>query len=62
MTLSIRLRDPTEADLTRLYEYQLDPDASRMAAFPPRDWEAFLAHWAKTSRDEAVVQRSLIGR
>ena len=60
MTLNIQLRDPTEADLPGLYEYQLDPEASRMAAFPSRDWDAFLAHWAKTSRDETVVQRIIL--
>ena len=60
MTLDIRLREPIEADLLILYEYQLDPEGSRMAAFPPRNRDAFMAHWAKTSHDETVVQRIIL--
>jgi RimJ/RimL family protein N-acetyltransferase len=39
------LRDVLESDLRTLFEHQLDPDATRMACYPARDWEAFLAHW-----------------
>lgn len=39
------LRDVLESDLRTLFEHQLDPDATRAAGFPARDWEAFLAHW-----------------
>ncbi len=41
----MKLRDVTEEDLLPLFEQQADPVAYRMAAFPPRDREAFLAHW-----------------
>ncbi|HZL84651.1 MAG TPA: GNAT family protein [Candidatus Krumholzibacteria bacterium] len=41
----IRIRDVIEADLPILCEQQLDPDATRMAAFPSREPEAFMAHW-----------------
>jgi len=41
----VRLRDTTEADLPALYEHQADEQASRMAAFPSRDRDAFFAHW-----------------
>ena len=29
------------------FEHQLDVEATRMAAFPSRDRNAFMAHWAK---------------
>lgn len=41
------LRPATESDLPTLYEQQLDPEATAMAAFPSRDKDAFMAHWAK---------------
>jgi hypothetical protein len=37
MPPSILLRDVTESDLPILYEQQLDPEATTMAAFPLRD-------------------------
>lgn len=43
---TIILRDVIEADLPIFYEQQLDPDATQMAAFPSRDRDAFMAHWA----------------
>ena len=45
MKNKVILRDVTEADLPILYEQQLDPDATQMAAFSSRDREAFMAHW-----------------
>jgi len=39
------LRDVLESDLPTLFEHQLDPDATRIADYPARDREAFLAHW-----------------
>src|SRR5215470_16976120 len=40
------LRDVVETDLPIFFEQQLDPEASRMAAFPSRtDWAAFVEHW-----------------
>jgi RimJ/RimL family protein N-acetyltransferase len=41
----IALRDVEEADLPILFEHQSDPVAAAMAAFPPRDREAFMTHW-----------------
>ena len=40
------LRDVCEDDLAVLFEQQRDPDATRMAAFPARDREAFMVHWS----------------
>src|SRR5690349_22562490 len=43
-----------------LFEHQMDPDAGRMAAFPPRDREAFMAHWAKILANETVIARTVL--
>ncbi len=47
MANKITLRDVIESDLPILYEQQLDPEATAMAAFPSRDHDAFMAHWKK---------------
>ncbi|WP_394850205.1 GNAT family N-acetyltransferase [Pendulispora brunnea] len=39
------LRDVTENDLPILFEHQREPEANRMAAFPAREYDAFMAHW-----------------
>jgi RimJ/RimL family protein N-acetyltransferase len=39
------LRDVVEADLPIFFEHQKDPEACRMAAFPSRERDAFMAHW-----------------
>ncbi len=40
------LRDVVASDLPIFFEQQLDPQATRIAAFPARErWEDFLAHW-----------------
>ena len=43
--LIINLREVIESDLPIFYAQQLNPDATRMAAFPARDQEAFMLHW-----------------
>ena len=39
------MRDVIEDDLPILFEHQRDAEARRMAAFPGREWDAFVAHW-----------------
>jgi RimJ/RimL family protein N-acetyltransferase len=56
----VLLRDVAEADLLVFYEQQLDPEACRMAAFPPKEREAFLAHWAKILADETVFKQTVL--
>ncbi len=56
----VRLRDVVEADLPILFEHQQDPEAVRMAAFPSRDWEAFLAHWRTKVLGDATVAKKTI--
>jgi RimJ/RimL family protein N-acetyltransferase len=41
------LRDVIDSDLPIFFDHQADPDATRMAAFPYRDRDAFMAHWTK---------------
>jgi RimJ/RimL family protein N-acetyltransferase len=60
VTNDILLRDVTEADLPILYEHQRDPVAARMAAFPRREWDAFLPHWKKILDDGTVVTKAVI--
>jgi RimJ/RimL family protein N-acetyltransferase len=49
------LRGVVEGDLPAFYEYECDPEAAAMAVFPPRDRDAFMAHWAKTLADDACL-------
>jgi hypothetical protein len=42
MTNEITLRDVQDSDLPIFFEQQLDPEATRMAAFPARDPDAFI--------------------
>lgn len=48
----ITLREVIHEDLPIFFEHQLDPEATRMAAFPSRDRDAFMAHWAKIMNKE----------
>ena len=50
--MNITLREVTKEDLPIFFEHQLDTEATRMAAFPSRDRDAFMAHWAKIMSKE----------
>jgi len=54
------LREVEEADLAVFFEHQRDPVAVQMAAFPPREREAFAAHWKKILADRNVVKRTVL--
>jgi len=60
MTSDVQLRDVIESDLPIFFEQQLDPDATEMAAFPARDREAFMAHWAKIMANDSVILKSIL--
>jgi len=60
MTNDIQLRDVTESDLPILFEQQLDPEATAMAAFPSRDRESFIAHWAKIMAYEKSIIKTIL--
>lgn len=57
----VTLRNVTEEDLPIFFEHQRDAVALRMAAFTPREREAFLIHWrTKVLRPENVT-RTIVG-
>jgi RimJ/RimL family protein N-acetyltransferase len=58
-TGEMRLRGVTEEDLPIFFEHQRDPLAYRMAAFPPRERDAFMTHWGSILRDTSVVVRTI---
>jgi RimJ/RimL family protein N-acetyltransferase len=56
----VTLRLPLETDLPILFEQQLDPQATAMAAFPSRDRGPFMLHWEKIMNDKAVTIRVIV--
>ena len=58
--MNVSLRDVQESDLATFYAQQLDPEATRMAAFPSRDWDAFSAHWAKILTSKTGTIQTII--
>lgn len=58
----VQLRNVDPNDLSIFFEHQLDPDATRMAAFPSRDRAAFDAHWATNilGNPHAITQTILV--
>lgn len=56
----VALREVREQDLAVFYEQQLDQEATRMAAFPARGREAFLAHWNRILGDESIFTRTIL--
>ena len=59
-TSAVLLRDVTQDDLPIFFEQQLDPVATQMAAFPARDRQAFMAHWAKILGDETLITQTVL--
>jgi RimJ/RimL family protein N-acetyltransferase len=56
----VHLRLVTESDLPIFFEFQREPEANAMAAFPARDRDAFMVHWAKILGDETVVALTVV--
>lgn len=56
----VELRETIEADLRTLFEFQADPEASAMAAFPSRDLPAFLEHQARIEADPSAITRTIV--
>ena len=54
------LREVLEADLPVFYEHERDPEASAMAAFPSRDRDAFMAHWARTLANDSALTWTIV--
>ena len=54
------LREVVDSDLPIFFEHQRDPEAVRMAAFPSRDHDAFMTHWAKLRREPLNIIRTIV--
>jgi RimJ/RimL family protein N-acetyltransferase len=54
------LREVVESDLPVFYEFERDAEAAEMAAFPPRERDAFMAHWAKTLANETALTWTVV--
>jgi RimJ/RimL family protein N-acetyltransferase len=55
----VRLRRVEDRDIDVFFDHQLDPQAVEMAAFPARDRDQFVAHWAKIRADDTGVVRTI---
>ncbi len=56
----VTLREVTDADLPIFFEHQCDPEANQMAAFPAREREVFMAHWAKIRVSPSNILRTIL--
>jgi RimJ/RimL family protein N-acetyltransferase len=54
------LREVVDSDLDALFEHQREPEANRMAVFPPRDREAFDAHWRRLLADDSLTKKTIV--
>jgi RimJ/RimL family protein N-acetyltransferase len=61
MTNAVQLRTVEDGDLPVFFAHQLDPEALRMAAFPSRDRDAFMTHWAKIrANPQETITRTIL--
>ena len=56
----VLLRDVVGSDLPILFEQQLDPLASRMAAFPSRKRDAFMSHWERIMNERTNILKVIL--
>ena len=56
----VGIREVEDGDLAVFFEHQRDPEGAAMAAFPPREWDAFVAHWDKVRADESALTRTVL--
>jgi RimJ/RimL family protein N-acetyltransferase len=57
---TVELREAIDEDLPILFEHQRDPGANEMAAFPARDWAAFVSHAARIQVDPTATNRTIV--
>lgn len=58
--MTVRLRCVERSDLPKLFEFQLDLEANRMAFTHPRRAEEFDTHWDNILADSSVVARAIL--
>lgn len=56
----ITLRPVTEADLSILFQQQLDPEAVAMSAYPSKDRGEFIRHWEGILKNKNVTARTIL--
>jgi RimJ/RimL family protein N-acetyltransferase len=56
------LRDIRRDDMPRIYEFNLDPDANRLAATIPRSADAFELHWQRVLADPTIFVKAIAVR
>jgi RimJ/RimL family protein N-acetyltransferase len=56
----VALRAVRDDDVETFFVHQQDPAASEMAAMPPRDHAAFVAHWARIRADPSNVLHTVL--
>ena len=59
----MELRPVLPSDLDVLFEFQLDPEANRMAAFSaadPSDREAYIAKWTRILAESSLPVRAIV--
>lgn len=57
---AVSLRDVVADDLPTFFVQQADPESTAMAAFMPRDWEAFQVHWQRVLQNERSAKRTVL--
>jgi RimJ/RimL family protein N-acetyltransferase len=56
----LAIRDVEVPDLDVFFIHQREPEANRMAGFPPRDRESFFEHWGKIMADPTVITATIV--
>lgn len=60
MSEQVSLRAVDEADLEVFHAQEHDPESARRSNFPPREREAFMAHWkSKVLGDPSILVRAV---
>ena len=54
------MRPVAPEDLELFYKHQLEPEGIELAAFEPRDHDAFFEHWNRILQDETGVIRTIV--
>ena len=57
---AVSLRPVTQPDLAIFFDHQRDPESVAMAAFPTRELQAHMAHWARIMADDSNILRTIL--
>ncbi len=60
MPPAVLLREVTEKDFQKFFEFESDSESARLAAFAGREKDAFFAHWAKLLVDDTVSKWTIV--